>query len=174
MQRPSNFLPYSQALQSQAAQGQTAQGVGQFLRKNEKMAALIPAAQRILALQKECKLILPAMFRDCAVLRFEAGDLLLSLPHTALAARLKQQMPQLKLALLKRGWQVNSIQMKVQVGNTPQKTEHCKEVFLPETALSSLAALCENLEDTPRNAALKAALGTMVGRHRKRSQTSTR
>lgn len=143
-----------------------AQEVAHFLRRHERMAALMPTAQRIVDLQKECTLLLPAMFRECAVLRFEAGELVLSLPHTALAARLKQQLPQLQLALQKRGWQVNSIQMKVQVGSTTPKTVHCKEVFLPETALNSLEALHQQLEDTPRNAALKAALDAMLKRHR--------
>ena len=167
MQRPFTLPPYLQNMSPSVGPAQTAQGVGDFLRRHEKMAALIPAAHRVITLQKVCSAILPAMFRECTVTRFEAGELLLSVPHTALAARLKQQLPQLRLALVKHGWQVNSIQMKVQVRTTPEKTAPCKQVFLPDLALQSLATLHETLEDTPRNAALKAALDTMVKRHRK-------
>jgi len=129
------------------------------------MASLIPTAQRIISLQKECSSILPAMFRECTVLRFEAGEIVLSVPHAALAARLKQQLPQLKQALLKRGWQINSIQTKVQVKSTTPPPPPCKEVLLPRNAVVSLAALNNELEDTPRNAALKAAIEAMVRRH---------
>lgn len=168
MQKPLSSSPYLRNTVPGTGQAATAQEVSHFLRRHERMASLIPSAQRVISLQKECAGILPAMFRECAVVRFEAGELLMSVPHTALAARLKQQLPQLKAALLKRGWQVSSIQMKVQVKSTTVEPVHCKEVYLPETALDSLAALHQNLEDTPRNAALKAALDAMVRRHRNR------
>lgn len=167
MPRPLNSPAISLYTAPTGSKASVAQEVTHFLRRHERMAALMPAAQRIVSLQKECTSLLPAMFRECAVLRFDAGELVLSIPHTALAARLKQQLPQLQLALQKRGWQVNSIQMKVQVRSTTSKTVHCKEVFLPNTALDSLQSLHQQLEDTPRNAALKAALDAMVKRHRK-------
>jgi hypothetical protein len=166
MRKPLSSFPYVQNLAPGAGSTPTAQDVSHFLRRHERMASLIPSAQRLISLQKECANILPAMFRECAVVRFEAGELLMSVPHTALATRLKQQLPQLRAALLKRGWQVSAIQMKVQVKSTTIERVHCKEVFLPETALDSLASLHQNLEDTPRNAALKAALDAMVKRHR--------
>jgi hypothetical protein len=166
MQKPLSSSPYGRNIPSTAGSAPNAQDVSHFLRRHERMASLIPSAQRVISLQKECANILPSMFRECAVVRFEAGELLMSVPHTALAARLKQQLPQLKAALLKRGWQVSAIQMKVQVKSATAEPVHCKEVFLPEAALDSLAALHQNLEDTPRNAALKAALETLVRRHR--------
>jgi len=167
MPRPLNSPAVSQYIVPTGSKASVAQEVTHFLRRHDRMAALMPTAQRIVSLQKECTSLLPSMFRECAVLRFDAGELVLSIPHTALAARLKQQLPQLQLALQKRGWQVNSIQMKVQVRSTTSKTVHCKEVFLPKTALDSLQSLHQQLEDTPRNAALKAALDAMVKRHRK-------
>lgn len=167
MQKPLSSSPYARIVTASAGPATAAHEVGHFLRRHERMASLIPTAQRIMSLQKECLSILPAMFRECAVLRFEAGDLLLAVPHTALAARLKQQAPQLKQALLKRGWQINSIQLKVQVKSTTPVQVTCKEVFLPRTAVASLAALNNELEDTPRNAALKSAIDAMVRRHLK-------
>ena len=166
MRKPLSFSPHVRDVTSGAGSPAATQDVGHFLRRHERMASLMPAAQRVISLQKECASLLPAMFRECAVVRFEAGDVLLSVPHNALAARLKQQLPQLRAALLKRGWQVNSIQLKVQVKSTTPERVHCKEVFLPDMALDLLATLYQNLEDTPRNAALKAALETMVRRHR--------
>lgn len=167
MRKPLSSFPYVGQTTSSAGAATAAQEVGHYLRRHERMASLIPTAQRIMSLQKECLSILPAMFRDCTVLRFEAGEIMLSVPHTALAARLKQQAPQLKQALLKRGWQINSIQMKVQVKSTTPEPPACKQVFLPQSAVASLAALNNELENTPRNAALKEAIETMVRRHLK-------
>jgi len=167
MQKPLSSFPFRREAASSAGTAAAAQEVGHYLRRHERMASLIPTAQRLISLQKECLGILPAMFRECGVLRFEAGELLLSVPHTALAARLKQQVPQLRQALLKRGWQINSIQMKVQVRSTTPEPLACKKVYLPQSAVASLAALSNELENTPRNAALKAALATMVERHLK-------
>lgn len=165
MQKPLSSFPYVRQISSSVGAATSAQDVGHYLRRHERMASLIPTAQRIISLQKECSTILPAMFRECAVLRFEAGEITLSVPNAALAARLKQQLPQLKQALQKRGWQINSIQTKVQVKSTTSVPRPCKEVFLPRNAVASLAALHNELEDTPRNAALKAAIEAMVRRH---------
>ena len=42
-----------------------------FLRRDDKMAALLPAIQRMAALQKDCATALPAMFKYCEILAFE-------------------------------------------------------------------------------------------------------
>jgi hypothetical protein len=45
------------------------------------------------------------------VLSFEDAQLVLATPTSAVAAKLKQQVPKLQAALLKRGWQVNNIRL---------------------------------------------------------------
>jgi hypothetical protein len=93
-------------------------GAADFLRSNSTMAALLPALARMGTLQQSVAASLPAMFAACQILQFEAGVLVMSAPNAALAARLKQQTPRLQDRLLKDGWQVNSIRIKVQVGKT--------------------------------------------------------
>lgn len=144
----------------------TVTGVTEFLRAHSKMATLLPAVTRINALQKECAIILPALFDKCSVIHFEAGQLVLAAPNAALATKLKQQLPKLHDGLLKRGWQVSAIRIKVQVSNIVEKKTLPKQLALPSKALSALASLHESLEDTPHNKSLKAALSAMLERHR--------
>lgn len=144
----------------------TTKGVTDYLRASDAMAALLPAATRMASLQKDCTAILPAAFETCAVLQFEAGRLVLSTPNAALAAKLKQQLPKLQDALSKRGWQVNVIRLKVQVGKIVEKTIPAKQLSLPAQAIASLATLNTELEDSPRNRELKAAIDALVQRHR--------
>ena len=160
--RSSSFTPYQQGARS----AQTAQGATDFLRAHDKMAAILPAVTRMAALQKDCAAILPAMFNACTVLQFESEHLVLSTPNAALAAKLKQQLPKLQENLLKRGWQVNAIRLKVQVSPTFEKPAIAKQLILPAQAVSALATLGNALEDSPRNQTLKAAIAAMVRRHR--------
>lgn len=131
------------------------------------MATLLPAVARILALQRDCSAILPALFDACSVLSFEKEQLVVATPNAALAAKLKQQLPKLQDALLKRGWQVNAIRIKVQVGKIAEKTNPQKNLTLPGKAISALESLSQSLEDSPQNEALKTALTNLVSRHKK-------
>jgi len=136
----------------------------EFLRSNSAMATLLPALARMGTLQKACASGLPAMFSTCEVLQFEAGQLVMSVPNAALAARLKQQLPRLQDRLLKDGWQVSAIRIKVQVGQTPAPPPPKRILELPQGAVASFAELGNALEDHPRNQALKSAIAAMVSR----------
>lgn len=141
-------------------------GAVDFLGANEKMASLLPAVARIAALQKDCAAILPESYTACEVLQFEAGNLVLAVPSAALAAKLKQTLPSLRESLLKRGWQVNAIKLKVQVGRPVPQTRPPKQIALPQIAIESLQTLEQSLEKKPHNDALRRALQAMVRRHR--------
>jgi hypothetical protein len=169
MIRSSSFLSSYPGVRSKRAPLKTSQGVADFLRSNDKLATLLPSVTRLVALQQDCKTILPALFETCSVLRYEAGDLVLSTPNAALAAKLKQQLPKLQDALLQRGWQVNGIRLKVQVSKISEKKVHEKQLVLPPQALSALASLNESLDNSPQNDALKSALNTLLNRHRKKA-----
>lgn len=166
MTRPSSFLSFYPGARPARASVRTTQGVADFLRANDKMAAILPAITRMAALQQDCMAALPAIFDACSVAQFEAGQLVLATPNAALAAKLKQQLPKLQDALLKRGWQVNAIRLKVQVRKIVERTRPSKQLVLPSKALSALVSLNDSLDDSPRNQALKAALEAMVKRHR--------
>jgi hypothetical protein len=162
MTRSSSFNRYQQGAQA----ARTAKGVADFLRTHDKMSALLPTVTRMAALQKDCAAALPAMFDACSVLQFESDQLTLATPNAAIAAKLKQQLPKLQGHLLKCGWQVSAIRLKVQVSNIQEKVNVSKSLTLPLQAISALATLGEELEETPRNAALKKAIGVMLRRHR--------
>ena len=159
--RSSSFIPYQQG----ARPKNSVKGATDFLRAHDKMAALLPNITRMAALQKDCAATLPVMFEACSVLQFESGQLVLAIPNAALASKLKQQLPKLQDTLLKRGWQISAIRLKVQVTKSPEKSVTSKSLVLPGQALSALSMLGETLEDTPRNDALKTAIRAMVGRH---------
>ena len=145
-----------------------AQGAADFLRAHDRMAALLPTVTRMVALKKDCASILPDMFASCEILQFDSGQLTLSIPNAALAARLKHKLPKLQEALQMRGWQVSSIRLKVQVARPTQTSPllpASMQKTLPPRAVSALATLEQALEDSPRNAALKAAIDRLVKRH---------
>ncbi|GAB3539859.1 hypothetical protein GCM10027343_08010 [Noviherbaspirillum agri] len=98
-------------------------------------------------------------------MQFEAGNLVLSTPNAALAAKLKQQLPKLQENLLKRGWQVNAIRIKVQVGKIAERKTPQKQLVLPDQALTALSDLNNSLHDSPQNQALKNAVAAMIQRH---------
>lgn len=160
--RPSSFIPFQQAASFQ----KPAKGAADFLRADDKMAALLPAITRMAALQKDCAATLPSMFAHCAVLQFESGQLVLSVPNAAIGTRLKQQCPKLQDELSQRGWQVNAIRLKVQVSKMPAKSTTSSKLELPNRAISAFEELDKSLEDSPRNQTLKNAVKAMMRHHR--------
>ena len=137
-----------------------------FLRRHDKMAALMPAVQRMARLQKDCADCLPAMFQHCEILSFEDSQLLLSLPTTALAAKLKQQLPKLQDTLARRGWQVTGVRIKVQMTKAAEIKEKMRSLELPPAAVDAFDQLSASLEASPQNSALIDAVKAMVARRR--------
>ncbi|EGF31670.1 hypothetical protein IMCC9480_3541 [Oxalobacteraceae bacterium IMCC9480] len=162
MTRPSTFVPARTGLRKKP----TSRGITDFLQSHDKMAALLPSITRMMTLQADCAGALPAMFDACGVLQFESGQLVLSTPNAALASRLRQQLPKLQDALHQRGWQVNAIRLKVQVGRPRDTPPPVKQLRLPDPAVSALTQLETVLENTPRNATLLAAIHALANRPR--------
>jgi hypothetical protein len=159
---PTSFKPAARAA---GTSKQSSRGVADYLRVHDKMASLLPTVTRMAALQEDCAALLPTIFESSAVVQYVSNQLVLSVPNAALASKLKQQLPKLQDALLKRGWQVSAIRLKLQPGNIFQKVTPVKQLKLPTQALSALADLNTTLEDSPRNEALKSALARLVDRH---------
>lgn len=148
-----------------SAKSRTSMGALDFLHANDKMAALLPTIERMAALQRDCAAILPDVFAACEVLLYESDKLVLSTPSAALAAKLKNSLPKLQAGLQKRGWQVSAIRLKVQVGQSVPPLKREKQLSLSGGAVNAFAELEKSLEDSPANAALRAALRAMVSRH---------
>lgn len=160
----STYSPYQRS--GVRRRPKTASGAADLLRADDTMAALLPTVTRMIALQRDCAAALPAMFSSCDILQFDAGQLLLSIPNAALAAKLKQQLPKLQGELLKAGWQVNAIRLKVQVTTSLSKSTIARRLTLPSQAVSALADLGATLEKSPRNAGLNAAIAALLERRR--------
>ena len=168
MRSPSSLFPTSNGPRSarHASATSATKGAADFLRSHDKMAALLPAAMRMAALQQDCAAILPAVFDSCAVLKFETGQLVLTVPNAALSSKLKQQLPKLQESLVQRGWQVNVIRLKLQPRKINEKLHKIKQLVLPSQAISSFTQLSGALEESPHNEGLKAAINAMLKHHR--------
>ncbi|MFL6659457.1 MAG: DciA family protein [Massilia sp.] len=140
--------------------------VTDFLRRNDKMAALMPAVMRMASLQSDCARELPPMFGNCDVLSFEDAHLVLAVPSSAMAAKLKQQLPKLMGALHKRGWQVVDIKLKVQVTRSLAPVVHTHQLAFPGAAKAAFEELGSTLAPTEQNATLIAAIKAMAARRR--------
>ena len=140
--------------------------VTDFLRSNDRMASLLPAAMRMADLQRDVGVALPAVAGNCDVLSFQDGALVLAVPSSAVAARLKQGLPKLQATLLARGWQVTSMRLKVQVTRAMPERVEMRNLELPPTAVDAFEELGESLPDTPQNAALVAAIKRLAAKRR--------
>jgi hypothetical protein len=136
------------------------------LRANEALAKLLPSVSRLAAIQKDCLAALPELFKSCGVLRFHAGELVLTATNAAMASRLKQNVPNLQQELGKTGWEVISIRIKVQPERRSLWQNHPPRVALPQQAIQAFAELENTLEKTPRNEALRMAIHRLISQKR--------
>ncbi len=143
-----------------------------FLRRNDRLASLLPAASRMASLQKDVRLILPPMYANCEALAIQEGVLTLAVPSSAVAAKLKQQTPKLQAALQKKGWQVDSVRIKIQVGRSlPAEASASlkpSSLELPPTAVQAFEELGDALPASPQNAELIAAIRRLAEKRKKR------
>jgi hypothetical protein len=141
--------------------------IASFLRHNDKLSPLLPTVKRNISLQKECRTALPAIFDSCEVLNLNEDQLVMSTPNASIAAKLKQQLPKLQAHLQQRGWQINAIKIKVQVKRMVDKPEPVKQALLTGSALCAFEELRNNLDATPQNEGLKAALSRLLSRNQR-------
>lgn len=139
-----------------------------FLRSSDRLAALLPTALRMGNLQRDCRLILPPMYAACEVASLQEGVLTLSVPSSAVAAKLKQQVPKLQAGLQKKGWQVESVRVKIRMGSTVPVREipQPSSLQMPPTAVDAFAELGETLPETAQNAPLIAAIRRLAEKRR--------
>jgi len=146
----------------------TAFGATDFLRSSDRLASLLPTALRVGNLQRDVKVILPPMYAGCDVLSFQDATLTLAVPSSAVAAKLKQQLPKLQAGLQKKGWQVDNVRIKIQMRpNVPVREEPKPSTLtLPPTAVEAFEELGDSLPETPQNASLIAAIKRLAERRR--------
>lgn len=166
MQSSSNQRPYTIY---GTRDRRTAFDATDFLRSNDRLAGLLPSAMRIGKLQRDVRLVLPPMYGGCDVLSFQDGALTLSVPSSAVAAKLKQQLPKLQAGLQKKGWQVDTLRIKIRMGGAVPVREQPKpsSLQLPPTAVQAFEELGESLSDSPQNAQLVAAIKRLAERRKR-------
>ena len=162
---PPNVLPWSPGWNTCT----TSFVATDFLRAHDRLAALMPTALRVGNLQRDVKVILPPMYAGCDVLSFQDAVLTHAVPSSAVAAKLKQQLPKLQAGLQKKGWQVENVRIKIQMRpNVPVREElKPSSLTLPPTAVDAFEQLGETLPETPQNAALIAAIKRLAERRKK-------
>lgn len=165
MKNTPSYSPYSHHIRIASRKAPQARDAADFLRSNNALSAILPAATRLVTLQKECAAILPGMFVSCEVLHLGEGQLTLRTPNAALASKLKQSLPKLQDQLILRGWQVNAIRIKVQVKAPPVPPPPRIAPTLSRGAVSAFAELERTLEVSPRNLALKTAIESILRRN---------
>jgi len=177
--RRGQWIWYVRAMQSSSNQRpfhiygtrdrKTAFGATDFLRSSDRLASLLPTALRVGNLQRDVKVILPPMYAGCDVLSFQDATLTLAVPSSAVAAKLKQQLPKLQAGLQKKGWQVDNVRIKIQMRpNVPVREElKPSTLTLPSTAVEAFEELGDSLPETPQNAALIAAIKRLAERRKK-------
>ncbi|WP_342114448.1 DciA family protein [Pseudoduganella sp. OTU4001] len=138
-----------------------------FLRGNARLAALLPAVQRMAKLQQDCWEVLPSAFKACEIFAFDGGELTLAVPNTAVAAKLKQQVPNMLVNLNGKGWQINNIRFRVQIAKGIAPVRPSGEgLKLSEAAVDSFDEMSKKLEPTAANEPLIAAMQRLVARRR--------
>lgn len=145
---------------------QTSHAATDFLRANDRMASLLPAVGRMARLQADCAAALPAIFHNCDVLSFQEGVLILAVPSSALAARLKQLLPKLQATLLQKGWQVESTRIKLQVTRALPDRPEMRTLELPPRAVQAFEELAQSLPETQQNRDLVAALRALAAKRK--------
>ncbi len=146
--------------------GKSSSGIEVNSLLRSEIAHLWPTITNLTALQKECAAALPQLFLYCQVLHLESEQLTVAAPNSALASKLKQQLPRLQAALQKAGWQINAIRIKVQVNPVLQKEPVQKQLRLSDSAVQAFSNLEQRLEGSRQNEGLLAALRTLISRQR--------
>ncbi len=136
-----------------------------FLKRHDGTAAMLPAAERFLALQRDALALIPVAFRDvCQVASFDGGTVTLRVTSASAAAKLRQTLPRLSGGLAGRGWKVDAVRIRIQPRIAVAEAGPWPSRAVPMSAvgLAAFAALDSSLDESP----LKAAVARLVARRR--------
>lgn len=106
----------------------------------------------------------PELAPLCLGVAWHGSELLVALPFSAAAVRLRMAAPALIAALHKAGWHATAIRPKVQVALQRENPKQTKSLTLSEPALDAFADLAQTVEDP----ALRAAVENLLRHQRKR------
>jgi hypothetical protein len=146
--------------------GGIAPTIMEFLRKDSATGGLLPAAERLIQLQQDLNLLLPnGVAAACEAHVSGDGILMIRASSSALAGKLRQMTPSLQTGLVRRGWKVNAIQVRVQPLNSASNSmtydnsaKPPKVAVMTPRALESWNGLVAELDDSPLQQAVKKLL----------------
>lgn len=106
----------------------------------------------------------PELAPLCQGVAWHGSELLVALPFSAAAVRLRMAAPAMLEALHKAGWHATAIRPKVQVALQRENPNQTKRLTISEPALKAFSDLAQTVEDP----ALRAAVENLVRHQRKR------
>ncbi len=108
----------------------------------------------------------PELAPLCLGVAWHGSELLVALPYSAAAIRLRMAAPALIAALHKAGWHATAIRPKVQVALQRENPKPSNRLSLSEPALEAFSDLAKTVEDPE----LRTAVENLLRHQRKRSQ----
>ena len=131
-----------------------------LLNGNQELRPLLDKAQALSVLQSHLLSVAPPhLAQSIQVLGLSCGTLVIAVANSAIAAKLRQHIPELITMLQSRRCEVNGIRIKVQVSykrSTPPPTPR----KLGKTAHHAINELIHTLKDSPLRRTLKKLSGT--------------
>jgi hypothetical protein len=142
-----------------------AQRLDQFLRGLPE--ALAQRARQLAVLQRTYSdIVPPALAASSRAGVLQEGRLTLFATNGAVAAKLKQVLPGLLLGLRKLGWEINSIEVRVQVSGAPRR-EALRDKNTRKISAQGLRSLTELANRLPASP-LRSAVEHLLAAHRRR------
>lgn len=132
-----------------------AQRFKSLLSGNQELRPLLTKAQALSALHRHFIGVAPPhLAQSSQVLGLQSGTLSIAVANAAIAAKLRQLVPELIVMLQNRGCEVNGIRVKVQVSFNQSRPVPAPRK-LGKTARDALNELSQTLDDSPLKFALK-------------------
>lgn len=136
-----------------------------FVGRDSQLSRLV---QRVETLTQVLEIIRraapPELAPLCLGAAWHGSELLIALPHSAAATRLRMATPAMLAALQAAGWHATAIRPKVQVTLQRQKPQRTKQLSMPESALNAFSELAQTVE----NDELRTAVEALLRHHRQR------
>ena len=131
-----------------------AQRFKSLLSGDSELRPLLAKAQALSTLQRHFADVAPPnLAQSSQVLGLQSGILSIAVANAAIAAKLRQLVPDIIIMLKNSGCEVNGIRVKVQVSfSLPQPEARPRK--LGKTAKGALIALSQSLDDSPLKLAL--------------------
>lgn len=126
-----------------------------LLSGNQELRPLLTKAQALSALHRHFIGVAPPhLAQSSQILGLQSGTLSVAVANAAIAAKLRQLVPELVVMLQNRGCEVSGIRVKVQVSFSRSQPVHPPRK-LGKTARDALIELGQTLGDSPLRLALK-------------------